>query len=274
MSAVREIKKRIIAVKNIRKITGALHLISSVHLKNAQKILENFRPVYERMKEMVSLIPFEGWEIKERSVLIVISGDRGFDGGYNASVLEEAKNKVQELGKPVLLTVGKKAEKFFKERGFEVALNVGEISKKLHWDALEDLAEFSIEHFISGREIFVTYTRFTNPFDIKPHTERILPPKAATKEGFYFSFEPEPRELFWHIARFYFKVCVYDFLLNSFLSEQYLRTRAMETATENADNLIEELTLEFHKERKALITREIAEIVGAENLGGGEGFGR
>ncbi|MDN5331288.1 MAG: F-type H+-transporting ATPase subunit gamma [Tepidanaerobacteraceae bacterium] len=261
MSAMKEIKNRIIAVKNIRKITRALHLISSVQLKNTQKKLENFRSMYERMKEMVSIISFDNWNRKERPVLIVVAGDRGFDGGYNVSVLEEAKNKIQELGKPVLLTVGKKAEKFFKERGFELALSVSEISQNLHWDALEGLAEISFKRFSRGSEVFVTYTRFMNTFDIKPQTERILPPRAVKKENIDFYFEPEPQELFWYIARFYIKVCLYGLLLNSFLSEQASRARAMKTATENADNLIEELTLQFHRERKALITREITEII-------------
>ncbi|TYP58795.1 ATP synthase F1 subunit gamma [Thermosediminibacter litoriperuensis] len=266
MPGLRDIRRRLGSVKNMRKITKAFHLISSARLKAAQKKLEDYGALYKSMKEIVARIPVEERESKGRPLLIVMAGDRGLAGGYNAAVLEEAAARLKEWGDAVLVTVGRKAWDYFTRQGMKPAIGLTDVAKNMSTGSFDGVVRLALDHYRQGGGVFVTYTRFSNPLSMEPVTERLLPPDKVGNENIDIAFEPDPEELMDYVAGLYLKLSLYGLYLNSYASELASRLRAMETATENADDLIEQLTLQFHRERKAVITREITEIVsGAEN---------
>ncbi|ADL08741.1 ATP synthase F1 subunit gamma [Thermosediminibacter oceani] len=266
MAGLREIRRRLGSIKNMRKITQAFHLISSARLKTVQKKLEDYGALYESMKEIVARIPVEEKDGKGKPLLIVMAGDRGLAGGYNAAVLQEAEKTLRKFKEPVLVTVGRKAGDFFSKQGLKPAVRLVDVAKNLSPGCFDGVIGLALDHYRQGGSVFVTYTRFKNPFSMKPVTERLLPSEKAEDKNIDFAFEPAPRELMDYVAGLYLKLSLYGLYLHSYASELASRMRATETATENADDLIEKLTLQFHRERKAVITREITEIVsGAEN---------
>ncbi|MDN5313658.1 MAG: F-type H+-transporting ATPase subunit gamma [Thermoanaerobacteraceae bacterium] len=273
MSGIRDIKRRLSSIKNMRKITGAMYMVSSARLKVAQKKALDFGDVFDRMQEIMAKIPATLKNVDEYSpVFIVMASDRGLAGGYNADILKVVLNKIKPLNKFDVITIGAKAKKFFSSHGIKPLLEYTDMEKEISPEALEEISERAIKEYESNRSIFAVYTHFKSPGVQEVKVVKILPPektekkeKGNEKKRLYI-FEPSPEELINLLVKFYVKMSLYGFYLHSYASEQAFRMRAMESATENADDLLEDLSLKFHQERKAIITREITEIVsGAEN---------
>lgn len=267
MSGVRDLKRRISGIKNMKKITGALHMISSARLKGVQKSVQDYNYFLEKVRDIVSLIPAgEKFAGENPPLVIVMASDRGLAGGYNAGILRLAHEKIDGLKAKDIITVGEKARKFFVQKGYSPLLWYTNMEKELPPTVLGEITGKVFEAHKKGSAVYTAYTRFISPAKLIPEVAKILPLERGRKVKEEIIFEPSPEELLDLILEFYVKSTLQGLFLNSYACEQASRMRAMESAAENADDLLEELTLKFHTERKAVITREITEIVsGAEN---------
>jgi F-type H+-transporting ATPase subunit gamma len=286
LATLRDIKRRIVGVKNTQKITKAMKMVATAKLRRAQQRILNARPYAGKISEMLSHLvteedivsnPF----LKSREVtsicVIVVTSDRGLCGAFNTNIIKEAVrylNEEQKTGvKAKLFTVGKKATDYFSKRDYEViAKNTGlfsslEISSALYIYS-EILSRFEKEEF---DKVVVIYNQFVSMVQQKIIVEQILPiPVKANSddEKSYsenFIFEPDQKSIFNYLLPKQLKAQFWKILLESNAAELGARMTAMDNATTNAQELIRTLNITYNKERQASITKEILEIVSGAN---------
>ncbi|MCR4429753.1 MAG: ATP synthase F1 subunit gamma [Tepidanaerobacteraceae bacterium] len=267
MTGMREIKRRISSVNSMRKITGAMFMVSSARLKDAQKRVQNFGDFFDRTADIIAGMPYSLKHKEKRSpIFIVMAGDRGLAGGYNEYVLKTAFQKIEKYGAAGIITVGMKAKKFFLNMGKEPILWYDGMNKEMPEEAIEEICRRILDEYKRDSFVYAVYTHFISPAVQQVRVARLLPPENRDlKQNLDYIFEPSPEELMNMAMKFHVKISLYGFYLHSYASEQAYRMKAMENATHSADELLENLNMKFHRERKAIITQEISEIVsGAE----------
>jgi F-type H+-transporting ATPase subunit gamma len=221
-----------------------------------------------------------------RTLLIVVSGDKGLAGSFNTNIIKAAGAHVVESGDPVTLgLVGKKARDFFVRRGFDVAFERSGIFQKLGFADAQDIAQIATESFISGRfdRVMLAYNEFRSVISQRVVVDQLLPIARADVESdgvtpltapvpdggsqVDYLYEPSPQEIFDQLLPRYVEVQIYRALLESNAAFFAAQMTAMDTATKNSAEMIGSLTLYMNKVRQAAITREIIEVVsGAQAL--------
>ena len=274
--STKEIKNRIRSMQSTRQITQAMEMVAASKLRHAQAKVLASRPYFEILYSTINEIaettadfssPYLYRKNSGKALYVVIAGDRGLAGGYNSNILKLVLREAQ--GKDVtILPIGKKAVDFFRTRQYPLltenyteaaAVSIGDcfsISKLLSKAYLSEQFD----------EIHVAYTSFVSVLSQTPATLRLLPlrdsetagAKAAAADIIY---EPGPEEVFDAIIPEYLGGLLYGALCESRASEQAARRTAMDSATKNADEMIEDLSLKFNQARQAAITQEITEIV-------------
>ena len=274
--STKEIKNRIRSMQSTRQITKAMEMVAASKLRHAQAKVLASRPYFEILYSTINEIaettadfssPYLYRKNSGKALYVVIAGDRGLAGGYNSNILKLVLREAQ--GKDVtILPIGKKAVDFFRTRQYPLltenyteaaAVSIGDcfsISKLLSKAYLSEQFD----------EIHVAYTSFVSVLSQTPATLRLLPlrdsetagAKAAAADIIY---EPGPEEVFDAIIPEYLGGLLYGALCESRASEQAARRTAMDSATKNADEMIEDLSLKFNQARQAAITQEITEIV-------------
>ncbi len=294
MASLKAIRRRISSAKSTQQITRALKLVSAARLRRAQEALTNSMPYSAALARVAdSLLTSEGISVgpvegaQKRSMLVVVASDRGLAGGYNSYLLraaEATRREIRGAGLEIeLFAVGKKAVDHFKRSGVPVALSRVDNLPRLATIALaRDIAARMLADYSSGAidEAGIVYTHFQSAVTQKPVYERLLPVKppgdAGIKEGasvdaatsksdapkIDYLVEPSRAELVPVVLRGYLEAAVYHALLEAEASEQGARMTAMDSATNNASDMISSLTLEMNRARQAQITRELMDIVG------------
>lgn len=285
MATLKQIRQRIRTAKNIQQITRAMKLVAAARLKRATDRVLEARPYSDKLKGVMESISsagdlpshplMENREVKNVCV-IVLTSDRGLAGGYNTSVIRKVSDFAKGLvGKPSLITVGKKGNQFFSKRGFNViqAYSVPSSGARLQ-DAI-DVAERAKGLFTCGEvdAIYICYSKFYSAIRQVPQIVQLLPIQPPTSgeapQQVAFLFEPNPAALLDALLPRYFLTLVWQAMLESTASEFGARMTAMTSATDNAGKMIQTLTLKANRERQAAITKEILEVVGgAEALKG------
>jgi len=299
MASLRDIKLRIRAVKNISQITQAMKMVAAAKLRRVQERVEKGKPYSSTMTEMVGLLapnvsdfshPLLATRDANRVGIVVIAADKGLCGSYNTNVLRLAHTFVNrhtgERGADNvrLLTVGRKATDYFKRRAYNVDASFPSLGDKGGYDAVRAISNAITGMFLSGAvdEVHMVYTEFRSVISQKPLAIKFLPieppsgeDSAATAEGAGgggradFTFEPAIPELLGALLPRFVETRVYQLLLEGVASEFGARMSAMTSATKNADEQAQELTLQFNRTRQANITKELLDIVGgAEALNG------
>lgn len=286
MATLRDIKRRIVGVKNTQKITKAMKMVATAKLRRAQQRILNARPYAGKISEMLSHLITEeditsNLFLKPREVsnicVIIVTSDRGLCGAFNTNIIKEAVrylNEEQKTGvKTRLFTVGKKATDYFSKRDYEViAKNTGlfsslDINSALHIYS-EVLSRFEKEEF---DKVVVIYNQFVSMVQQKIIVEQILPIplEANLDDGKSLSenyiFEPDQKSIFNLLLPKQLKAQFWKILLESNAAELGARMTAMDNATTNAQELIRTLNITYNKERQASITKEILEIVSGAN---------
>jgi len=286
LATLRDIKRRIVGVKNTQKITKAMKMVATAKLRRAQQRILNARPYAGKISEMLSHLateediasnPFLKLKDVTNICVIVVTSDRGLCGAFNTNIIKEGVrylNEEQKTGVKVkLFTVGKKATDYFSKRDYEViAKNTGlfsslEINSALHIYS-EVLSRFEKEEF---DKVVVIYNQFVSMVQQKIIVEQILPiPVKANSddEKSYsenFIFEPDQKSIFNYLLPKQLKAQFWKILLESNAAELGARMTAMDNATTNAQELIRTLNITYNKERQASITKEILEIVSGAN---------
>lgn len=296
MPSLIDLRRRIRAVKSTQQITKAMKMIAASRLKRAQDRVVAARPFAQRMLTVLNGLvarvdqdahpllrmpapPKSGEggssEGQGRPLLIVISGDRGLSGSFNSNVIKAAGEFIvrEGQGREIALgLVGRKGRDFFRRRGFDVRYEAVGIFQKLSFADAAALADVAIEEFTAGTasSVYLVYNEFKSVMSQRIVVERLLPiPRLGEAEGaggaapggVDYLYEPEPEILFRDLLPRHVQVQVYRALLESNASFYAAQMTAMDAATRNSADMIENLTLYMNKVRQAAITREIIEVV-------------
>ncbi len=291
MATLRDIRRRIASVQNTRKITKAMELVSAAKLRRAQTRIEALRPyAIDMVQMMTDLATYSGGmrlpllEVRpqERAVaLVVLTGDRGLAGAFNANVLRAAAQAERELrreGKEALtVAIGKRGIGTLRFRGTELAHTWQGLSDRPEYTDARQIAQFLIELFTSHQvdRVQLVYNHFKSVIQQDLMDVQVLPiprqdvaGESRERPPVSYIYEPGPEEIFERLLPAYVEIAVYRALLESSASEQGARMTAMRNASESAEDMIGSLTLAMNRARQASITQEILEVVaGANALG-------
>lgn len=294
-ATLRELRGRIRSAGSIKKITKAQEMIATSRIGKAQARLESARPYAFQITSMLTTLSSEAAldhpllverDEPKRAGVLVVSSDRGLCGAYNSSIFrrsEELFSLLREEGKtPVVYTVGRKALNYFKFRNWDITDSWTGFSEQPSYENAAEIASTLVDSFMTGAgddesqddqgvdELHIVYSEFKSMMSQAAVAHRIAPLVMEYVEDTdelhtLYSFEPDATTLFEALLPRYVTTRVYAALLESAASELASRQRAMKSATDNADDLIKELTLMANRERQAQITQEISEIVGGAN---------
>ncbi len=276
--STKEIKNRIRSMESTKQITKAMEMVAASKLRRAQAQISNSRPYFEILYSTIQDItrgnkdftsPYLKVRDVKKTMYIVIAGDRGLAGGYNSNILKMVLSEIQ--GKDaVVLPIGKKAVDFFKSKNVPVlTASYAEAASVGIGDCFSISNQLS-KAFLAGEfdEIHVAYTNFVSVLSQVPATMKLLPlekPEAKElpegKRHCDTIYEHAPEEVFAAIVPEYLGGILYGALCESRAAEQAARRSAMDSATQNADEMIADLSLKFNRARQAAITQEITEIV-------------
>ena len=271
----KEIKNRIRSMQSTRQITKAMEMVAASKLRRAQAQVLSARPYFETLSDTIDQIVETNQEFTsayltsrpvKKTAWIVIAGDRGLAGGYNSNVLKLAHSRME--GKDVtVLPVGKKAADFFRSRNCEILTDSYAEAEDVSVGDCFSMAKLLCKQYLAGDvdEVYVAYTNFISVLSQVPAALQILPllrqdseEKAAAGDILY---EPDSSTVFDAIIPEYVGGMLYGALCESRAAEQAARRTAMDSATKNADEMIEDLSLKYNRARQAAITQEITEIV-------------
>lgn len=283
MATLKEIRRRISSIKSTEQITKAMKMVAASKLRRAQQKMLAARPYAHKIEELIqsllqSVEDFESPLIEirptQRVHLIAVTADRGLCGSFNSNIIKKTLAEVDSLGnvEVVINPVGKKANDFFKKRNFNLGKVYIDIFNDLRFNFSEDIIRFVTKEFIDKKtdQVKIIYNEFKSVVQQHIIVEDLLPIKVENfKERAYrnFIYEPSQAEILHQILPKHLNIQMWKALLESNAAEQGARMTAMENATENANEIIHDLTLQYNKARQASITKELIEIVsGAEAL--------
>jgi len=288
VASEREIRRRIRSVHNMSTITRAMEMVSAAKMRKAQQRVTASRPYADRLRaviadlsglsndpETLAQYPLLVQRPLGSAALIVITPDRGLTGALNTNIVRRASRYIlSEAGVPVeVVAAGKKGRDFMVRTRQNVAAEFTGLGENLSLDDVRPVAEVAAADFLSGKvdAVFVVYAEFVNTLTQRPVVKQLLPIERPAEGGQYtdYIFEPSPAEVLNQLLPRYAEIQLYQAFLESIASEHSARMVAMKNATENAKELVADLTLERNKARQARITQEVAEIAaGANALGG------
>ncbi len=272
--STKEIKNRIRSMESTKQITKAMEMVAASKLRRAQAQVLNSRPYFEILSSTIDDIvesnqdfssPYLQTRPVKKVLYVVIAGDRGLAGGYNSNVLKLAEQEMAEKDATVL-PIGRKAADFFRSRKRPALTENYTVAAEIGVGDCFSVAKQISKAFLAGEfdEIYLAYTNFVSVLSQTPDIRQLLPlvrkadVQAQTSDILY---EPDSVEVFDAIIPEYLGGILYGALCESRASEQAARRAAMDSATQNAEEMIDDLSLKFNRARQAAITQEITEIV-------------
>ena len=301
--AQKDVKNRISSVKNIQKITRAMEMVAAARLRRAEQRIEHLRPyagairrMTRRVVEAVENIPsmpiLEEHDQENRVGILLVTGDRGLAGPFNSQIIRAGNRRAAELeadGKEVVwFASGRRGVSSLSFRGRDVAGAYTGFTDRPAYANAREIADDLVQHYVDDEldRVEVIYNHYVSPLTQEVFHETLLPlqqidalseeedddedgDEGADDEQQKASwlYEPEPEEILQRLIPDYVEISIYRALLESTASEHGARMTAMRNASENAAEVIEDLTLEMNRARQAEITQEIMEVVaGAESL--------
>ncbi len=291
MASLRDIKRRISGVKNISQVTRAMQMIAAAKMRRAQEQVRASRPYAEKAWEVLvhlsqqpgakdQLHPLLTQRPINKACVILITADRGLAGGYNSNIIRATANFINDYGKPVsLITVGRKGRMFFSRTSRHIVAEFTGIPDRPSVLDILPIARIAIDDFLSHEfdEVFLAYTDFVNTMVQNPVIKRLLPlvPDKMDEQAVAehvshakdtisktYIYEPNPMELLDTILPRFTELQVYQAILEALASEHSARMVAMRSATDNANELVANLTLTYNRVRQEAITKEMLDIVG------------
>ena len=278
MPALIDIRRRIRSVKSTQQITKAMKMVSAAKLRRAQEAMFAARPYARKMMEVLidlaSCAPAHAHPLLEerggeRILLIVVTADKGLCGGFNANIIRAAARFIEEqAGKECALDlVGRKGRDHFKRRALKVRSEHIGVFQALKYGAAQAIAREAMDDFTGGKvdRVYLLYNEFKSVIAQKITVEQLLPiPRAhidPKKPPLEYIYEPGPAGIFASMLPRHVETQVWRALLESAAAEHGARMTAMDSATRNAGDMIQRLTLYMNKVRQAAITKEIIEVV-------------
>ncbi|MDQ2689390.1 MAG: ATP synthase F1 subunit gamma [Chloroflexota bacterium] len=295
MASLKDIRGRIGSVRNIAQITRAMEMVAASRMKRAQDAILAARPYSDELRAALSRVaavvgeevhPLLARRPVKRVALIMITTDRGLAGSLNANAIRAALRWTQQkMGsgdgdtrvEVEAITIGRKGRDGLRRAGIPIAAHFQQLGDRPSFSDVTPIARLVTEDFLEGRydEIDVAYSTFISTLTQRPEITPLLPivspeqAEGAEVENDEYLFEPSPEAVLSRLLPHYVAIDLYRAVLENQASEQSARMIAMRNSTDNANELIDDLTLVYNKTRQATITREMIEIAsGAEALGG------
>ncbi|MGO1370436.1 MAG: ATP synthase F1 subunit gamma [Senegalia sp. (in: firmicutes)] len=276
--SMQDIKRRIKSVGSTKQITNAMELVSSSKLKKARKRLAKTEPYFLTVSRSIKDIlatsrgishpMLEKREVKNRCYIIVTS-DRGLCGGYNVNIIKKVESDLESKENTKMITIGQKGRSHFNRRNYDVKGSFVNISEDPTFMDATQIGNMALKLYEKGEvdEVNIAYTQFKSTINHEPTILKLLPAESIAKEDtegkrILTEYEPSPEVVLDYLIPKYIRSTIYGAMIESSASEQGARRMAMESATENAQEMIDDLNLKYNRARQAAITQEIAEIVG------------
>ena len=282
MPGSKEIRTKIKSVQNTRKITKAMEMVAASKMRKAQDRMRTSRPYAEKIRNVAAHISHANTEYRhpfltdrdsvKRVGLIVVTTDKGLCGGLNTNALRLALNTIKDLeaqGEQIeVCTIGNKGLGFMQRLGANIVSQVTGLGDKPHMEKLIGAVKVMLDGYMADRfdRLMIVYTRFINTMKQEPVMEQLLPlsgDKLGSPETSWdYIYEPDAKTVLDQVLTRYIEALIYQSVAENMASEQSARMVAMKAASDNAGNVIDELTLMYNKQRQASITKELSEIVG------------
>ncbi|MBD8069499.1 F0F1 ATP synthase subunit gamma [Bacillus sp. PS06] len=280
MASLRDIKSRITSTKKTSQITKAMQMVSASKLNRAEQNAKAFVPYMEKIQEVVASVATGSTDVTHPMLLkrpikktgyLVITSDRGLAGAYNSNVLRAVYNTIQSRhtnkNEYAVIAIGRVGRDFFNKRGIPVVSQITGLADQPAFTEIKDIASNAVSMFADGLfdELYLYYNHFVSAIQHEVTEKKLLPLTDLSSEGkklTSYEFEPSQEEILEVLLPQYAESLIYGALLDGKASEHAARMTAMKSATDNAKELIDSLTLSYNRARQAAITQEITEIVG------------
>jgi F-type H+-transporting ATPase subunit gamma len=288
MRTLRALRRRIRTVDNTKQITRAMKTVSASKMRRAGERLQAGQSYAKCLEEVTAKLVGATGKVRhplvlhrpvERSLLVLVTADRGLCGSFNANIIRRTEEFLdEERSHPVdLLCVGKKGRDYFRQRGARFVAQYTDLGGKADVARIREITDDMVRRFREGEadEVFLAYNSFISVVTYRPTITKLLPLEAESMEAktaikpLDYLFEPDAATILQNILPRYLNSKMYICLVEAFTAEHSARMVAMSTASENCEELLHTLTLEMNKARQTTITKELLEIVGgAEALRG------
>lgn len=279
MASLRDIQSRITSTKKMSQITKAMEMVSVSKLNRAELNAKAFVPYMEKIQEVVANIAVGTTGVKhpmlvsrpvKKTGYIVITSDRGLAGSYNSSVIRQVFQTIKQRHKSedeyAIIAIGRMGRDFFKARNMNVVLDITGVSDQPSFEDLSNITKQTVNMFADGTfdELYMTYNHFVNKITQEVTEKKLLPLSdiASSSKLVSYEFEPSAEEILEVLLPQYAESLIYGAILDGKASEHAARMTAMRSATDNAHDIIGNLSLVYNRARQAAITQEITEIVG------------
>ena len=273
-----DIRRRIRSVKNTQQLTKAMKTVAAAKLRRAQERVFSARPYAGQLRNVLGNLtvrlehiahPLLDIRPEERILFVIVTADRGLCGAFNSNIIRVAQSFMREHSRQTLslAMVGRKGRDFFRRRGFTIHSEFVNIFSRLDYGHAKDISENVVRAYSNAEvdAVYVVYNEFKSVIQQRVVVEELLPFSRAelreTEPQLDYVFEQPPQEIFNRLLPRYVEIQIYRALLESAASEHGARMASMDTATRNAGEMIDLLTLNMNRIRQAAITREIIEVV-------------
>ena len=276
MASLQEIKTRLSSVATTKKITKAMQLVATAKLKRAKKsfngIQEYYTSVYEifqgiqgNVKNIDKIIPKTK---NDCELYIVFTSDLGLCGSYNSNIFKLVKSKIRSKDKIVVL--GSKGSAYYKTKKQKLHMDFPSIGDDPNYNVCSNIGQNAVSMYLTGeiKAIKVIHTKYINTVSFEPIETKVLPVEKKPikiKQNALTEFEPDPETVIKNGLPLYVSAILFGSMVETKVSEMSSRRTAMENASDNADELIEKLELQYNRARQASITQEITEIISGSN---------
>lgn len=288
MASMRDIKRRKTSIQSTQQITKAMKLVSTVKLQKARVRAEKTKPYFEYMyKTVASILQRSGNDIdhpylkageSNKKAVIVITSNRGLAGGYNSNISKLVLGSQLPKGDVEIYSIGRKGKDSLHKKGYEIKEDFSDVIDEPLYENAMDISKRVLDSFSNGEigEIYLAYTGFKNTVSHEPKLIKLLPVEinqedlkedSLTDKLTIMNYEPSEEEALELIIPKYLTSLIYGALMESVASENGARMQAMDSATSNAEEMIDSLSLQYNRARQSSITQELTEIIaGAEAI--------
>lgn len=284
VASTKEIKNRINSVKNTQKITNAMYLIASTKMRKAKSELDQTRPYFNALKGEIKRIfrtaqdvnskyfyPADGTKMEGGTYgCLVITADKGLAGAYNQNVIKETQKLLSDHADLKLFVVGEYGRQFFMKHNIPIEKSFLYTAQNPTMQRAREIGEILLEMYDAGKldKIFIIYTDLAGGMSAEAKSTRLLPfhrkqfasSKQEKEVSAPFEFLPSIEQVLDNVMHSYISGFIYSALIDSFCSEQTARMEAMNSANQNAQKILDELSVQYHLVRQAAITQEITEV--------------
>ncbi|MDD4587832.1 MAG: ATP synthase F1 subunit gamma [Heliobacteriaceae bacterium] len=282
MAGMRDIKRRIRSIKSTQQITKAMKMVAAAKLRRAQESVIQARPYAARIQDVLGRLSQGAAGVKNPLLekregnkvgYIIVTADRGLCGGYNGNLIRMVNNTIRGQSDVSVVCIGRKSRDFFRRIGVKIEAEFLGIGDLVTYAQAEGIANKVVQMYADGvfDEVRLVFTEFISPLTQRPRDMKLLPIEPVTSKEEQteaqavqplYIYEPSAEDVLNVLLPKYVNTLIYRALLEAKASEHGARMTAMSSATDNAAEMIDKLTLSFNRARQAAITKEIAEVVG------------